>query len=606
MPLREDLLVPIPGDNPSGQNLHYAPVYDKIKEARRKEDPIAQGDWQRALKEADYRLVIKLATDALAKTTKDLQIGAWLSEALVYQEGLSGLADGIALLHGLLENFWDTVHPEIEDGDLEMRAAPLAWVGEYREMELAVRSIPITKGRLNWLKYKESRAVGYEADIGESDSKRRTRAEAIADGKLTPEEFDADVTNTSLQELEELIAEADVALEKLATLDELTQEKFGNDAPSYRLLRTAIEDVQHTARILAGTKPKAEPEPEAEEVEAAAEEEYAAEASSTDAAPAAAKRAKVKVTAAEPADRDDAIHRIVAAAAFMRREDPKNPGPYLVIRGLRWGELRASTEPNPELLEAPSTEIRQQIKRLMLDGEWQQVLEHAESAMGLPCGRGWLDLQRYSVRACSELGYEYDTVAASIRSELRALLKDFPQLPSMTLLDDTATANAETQAWLKEFMEPEPAAVPEQAQEVPDPIEDDDYTAQEAESHTPDTYDLALEALRSGNHEQAMQLISQQVGQERSGRGRFLRRMQLAQICIYSNRHAIAYPLLQDLAQEIETRKLENWEQPESIAQTLALLLQTMQKLRFDESERKKIYGQICRLDPIQAARLAD
>jgi type VI secretion system protein ImpA len=72
MPLREDLLAPIPGDNPSGQNLHYAPAYDKIKEARRKEDPIAQGDWQRALKEADYRLVIKLATDALAKTTKDL------------------------------------------------------------------------------------------------------------------------------------------------------------------------------------------------------------------------------------------------------------------------------------------------------------------------------------------------------------------------------------------------------------------------------------------------------------------------------------------------------------------------------------------------------
>jgi type VI secretion system protein ImpA len=277
-----------------------------------------------------------------------------------------------------------------------------------------------------------------------------------------------------------------------------------------------------------------------------------------------------------------------------------------VIRGLRWGELRTSTEPNPELLEAPSTEIRQQIKRLMLDSEWQQVLEHAESAMGLPCGRGWLDLQRYSVRACSELGYEYDAVAAAIRSELRTLLRDFPQLPSMTLLDDTATANAETQAWLKEFMEPEPATAPEQAPEVPDPIEHVDHTEQEAESHTPDTYDLALEAIRAGNHEQAMHLISQQVGQERSGRGRFLRRMQLAQICIYSNRHAIAYPVLQDLAQEIESRRLENWEQPEAIAQTLALLLQTMQKLRLDEAERQKIYGQICRLDPIQAARLAD
>ena len=103
-----------------------------------------------------------------------------------------------------------------------------------------------------------------------------------------------------------------------------------------------------------------------------------------------------------------------------------------------------------------------------------------------------------------------------------------------------------------------------------------------------------------------MQILSQQIAQERSGRGRFLRRMQLAQICIFSNRHAIAYPILQDLAQEIEQRKLENWEQPDAIAQTLALLLQTMQKLRFGEEERRKIYAQICRLDPLQAARLAD
>jgi hypothetical protein len=34
MPLREDILKPIPGDNPSGVNLRSAPVYDKIKERR--------------------------------------------------------------------------------------------------------------------------------------------------------------------------------------------------------------------------------------------------------------------------------------------------------------------------------------------------------------------------------------------------------------------------------------------------------------------------------------------------------------------------------------------------------------------------------------------
>src|SRR5262245_59774789 len=137
MPIVEDLLIPISGGNPSGENLRYAPIYDKIKEARRKEDPVAQGDWQRALKEADYRLVIKLSIDTLKRNSKDLQVAAWLTEALVYEEGLSGLTEGLDLLHGLLESFWDTVYPELEDGDLELRAAPLSWVGGYRELEVA-------------------------------------------------------------------------------------------------------------------------------------------------------------------------------------------------------------------------------------------------------------------------------------------------------------------------------------------------------------------------------------------------------------------------------------------------------------------------------------
>ena len=82
MPLRDDLLNPIPGENPSGANLKYAPVYDQIKEARREEDDVEQGVWQRARKTADYPLVVKLASEALATKTKDVQVAAWLTEAI--------------------------------------------------------------------------------------------------------------------------------------------------------------------------------------------------------------------------------------------------------------------------------------------------------------------------------------------------------------------------------------------------------------------------------------------------------------------------------------------------------------------------------------------
>src|SRR5262245_21897621 len=92
MPLRDDLLNPIAGDDPSRANLRYDPVTDKIKEARREDLNVPQGDWKTTLKTADYVQVVKLGSDALAKRGKDLQIAVWLVDAHVRREGFALLA----------------------------------------------------------------------------------------------------------------------------------------------------------------------------------------------------------------------------------------------------------------------------------------------------------------------------------------------------------------------------------------------------------------------------------------------------------------------------------------------------------------------------------
>src|SRR5579872_4900710 len=123
MPLRGDLLNPIPGENPSGANLRYDPVTDNIKEARREDDSnLTQGEWAIPFKVADYPAVIEMASDALANRGKDLQIAAWLVDAHIRWEGFSAVAPCFQFLHDLLEQFWDTVYPPIdEDGDMDMR-----------------------------------------------------------------------------------------------------------------------------------------------------------------------------------------------------------------------------------------------------------------------------------------------------------------------------------------------------------------------------------------------------------------------------------------------------------------------------------------------------
>src|SRR5580658_9338772 len=178
MPVSEELLLPIPGDNPSGVNLYSTPLFEEVREARRQDDTGPQGLWEHDIKTADYDLVIRLTTKALATQTKDLFLASWLAEALLNKQGFAGLNDGLNLMRGLIEQFWDTLYPEVEDGDAEFRASPLEWFGNYLEPSkgsspaLAVKTVPIATDKLNWLRYTDSRTVPTQTESEGSEAKR--------------------------------------------------------------------------------------------------------------------------------------------------------------------------------------------------------------------------------------------------------------------------------------------------------------------------------------------------------------------------------------------------------------------------------------------------
>ncbi len=599
MPLPEGLLNPIPGDNPSGKSLRYDPVYDKIREARREEDVLPQGDWSREVKKADFLLVIKLSTEALSTKSKDLQLAAWLTEAIMFRDHVAGLREGLDLLRGFMETFWDTLYPEIDDGDLEFRSGPLAWVGS--KLDGSVRRLPLTRNKLDCFKYQESRRVGYEADSTASEEKAAARAAAIAEKKCTAEEFDEAVRATGDAYYEKLTADLVAALESLQALETLSDEKFGREAPSFSSLRTALEELQDIV------KQYHNPVTEAVETEAVSEAqagEVPGDSAAAGPGGAAGKKRSGSV-AAEPADRDDAMQRLTIVAQFLRRESPVNPVPYLLLRAMRWGELRAAGAAlNPAMLEAPPTEKRTLIKKMSMEGDWAGVLENSEQAMSLPCGRGWLDLQRYCVRACEALGSEYEAVAAGIRAELKTLLVDYPDLLSSSLMDDTPAANAETQTWLKESILPPPPLPPSEPEFVPASMSSGSQADSANGEKAPDIIEMAMKAARAGKVQEAIGILTREMNNERTGRGRFQRHIQLANIFLATKHEAIAYPILVELAEEIERRKLEEWEEPSVVAQPLALLYRCAEKLGRDDAEKEKIYQKLCRLDPGQALSL--
>jgi type VI secretion system protein ImpA len=594
MPLRDDLLNPIPGENPSGASLRYAPVYDKIKEARREDDDAPQGEWTHERKVADWKQVIKLSGEALATKSKDLQLAAWLTEAMLRTEGFGGLLAGVRLCQGLIETYWDTLYPELEEGDAEMRAAPLDWIGS--RLDQGVRMVPLTRKGYDWFQFKQSRVVGYEADTADNEAKQQARAQAIAEGKVTGEDFDSGFNATPKAFYVECKQNLDDSLAAIESLNEVCEPKFGAVTPGFMALRSALEEVRSTANSL--LQKKRELEPDEESAAEASSEEGGAEETPADSSGGAGARAR-KTATEEPVDKDDACSRVAVVAKYLRREDPYGPAPYLMLRGLRWGELRSGGDaPSLELLAPPPTQVRQEIKRLAVEGNWAELIEAAENAMAMPCGRAWLDLQRYAVKALDEYGYP--AIASAIRSELRSLLSDLPQLPQWTLADDTPTANAETQVWLKEVASPQ-----RQANGLGTISAMDDSRPSEngtsGEPVPPDAFQVAMQAARSGDLQQAVEILSHEIAHERSGRARFQRKIQLAQICMSTGHEAIAYPILSEMADEIEHRKLEDWEASEVVAHPLALLFRCMNQVDADAEAKRKLYARICRLDPVQA-----
>jgi len=603
MPLREDLLTPIPGDNPSGPDIRYdakLPIYDQVKEARRQDDELAQGDWQRERKVADYPRVIRLTQDALATKSKDLQLAAWLVEANLRTQGFSGLAEGLTLCHGLVANFWETLNPPVEDGDEEPRMGHLEWVGSA--LEIPLKSAALTALGHDWFKFKESRLVGYE-EQAKTDKEKKLRTQRVSEGKLTPEAFDKAFAETPKAFYLRAEKDLDLCLKALVDLDDLCQQKFTTSPPSFAKLRAALEEVRNEVHGLLQKKRETEPDAVEDVPAEASPKAHAGESAAPGAQSASPSISFSVLTSSEPADRRDAIANVAKVAAFLRKREPFSPAPYLMMRGLRWGELRSAPQlADPTLLEAPPTELRQHLKRLALSKRWNELLEAAENTMSLPCSRAWLDLQRLVVGACTALGSDYDAIAAAIRSELRALLNDVPQLLDASLLDDTPAANAETRAWLEQ-LDGTSAAVstPALPETVSPGSASNGHRSSSWLERAADPYVLAKEAQKAGQSDRAFEIMRREIARQTSGRGRFERTMQLVELCVAAGKEAIAQPLLDDIASAIEVHKLDDWEDKEMVARALATLMTTSKKIQQNASEKQKLFERICRLDPVRA-----
>lgn len=319
-----DWLDPIRDDAPAGDDVRFSDVFDKIREARRSDDPdLSQGDWQHDLKTANWREVIALAGQVLAGQSKDLQAAVWLGEALIGQHHLDGARAACELLAELQDRYWDTLYPRIEDGDLDERAAKLAWFNDYASQ--AIARLPLAPGEPGYtlLDWQVSREV---------DNLARQNAQAhqnaVAEGKPTGELFDKAVESNPdavLREQYELAGQAQAAF---ARLKAVCDARLGVAGPSLNTLEETLKRVQQVLGKAARAKG----------LIGAEASEAIADAAAGSSAAAGATSGALNLSGGDAASKAAAIRALGEIAAWFKRVEPHSPVSFLLERAVLWAD----------------------------------------------------------------------------------------------------------------------------------------------------------------------------------------------------------------------------------------------------------------------------
>lgn len=299
-----DLLTEIAPDAACGPDLEYDADFLALEQAAKGKPEQQFGDTIVPAVDPNW-VEVHTRAEALFSRTKDLRVAVLLTRALLQRSELSGLGDGLNLVHQLLERYWDTVHPRIEaeyENDPTMRLNALGALidpeGLLREVRLAhvvpqsaagsvtVRDILVASGKL---------PAG--ADAGLSTVQINSTIKAAA-------EKHGDVVEAVRQSL--------VALRGMQTL---LNDKLGSDrAINLQPLTDIVDQVVKACDSALGVAVEAVPQA---------------------AASAAVVGVPGPVATGDIRSREDAIRMLERVCEFMESTEPSNPAPLLIRRAQR-------------------------------------------------------------------------------------------------------------------------------------------------------------------------------------------------------------------------------------------------------------------------------
>ncbi|QQS36592.1 MAG: type VI secretion system domain-containing protein [Ignavibacteriales bacterium] len=499
----------------------------------------------------DYKNWIELSEIILKEKSKDIKVASWLCFAFYRTENLKGFKDGLILVLELLKRYGTGLYPE----NPQHKSKAIQFLNTSRVTKLIERE-QITKSNAD--------------DINAIDELLKQIA---AEGeKLIPD------NPPVLQTLQDIITNHVESAKKASTPPPPPPEKKIAPPPAPR---TEFKQTQSE-----GTEQSA------------------------------------PVKAAAPASEDEAVVQLRRTLTYFheyisngetKEKIPDSYFVYGIARQVQWGGLSLpSAEEKITNIEPPNDVIRRLVKEWFTDNKFEVLIPRIELEFIKDNSefRYWLDAQRYLVTALERKGGSYTNAANDIKYYLSRLNKRLPELKTFFFSGgEIPFADKETINWLGELGTAS-AESSKSSESVSStmltPIVDASFDDIQSE------YKQAVSNLPA-KFQENFEMMQQKIRADDRIKGKFLRRLNLANYCYEAKHYNVAKVNLEELNTTIDKLNLGEWEPALSTAVWQSLYLTNVQLLfttdndstKFTiEKQQEELYNNIAKYNGILAINL--
>lgn len=298
-----DLLAPVSDDNPVGEDLSYDSERQTIEMAF----DTSFNDDDEGADETDWRAIIRLI-EAQSAQTKDVWLPVYLCRAGARARQIDTVARGAQYLGGLLEQYWATVHPALDELGFQGRKGPCEGLTRRGEFILPLRRIPL----LRHPRLGEYSGADFE----------RFAASSAEDGYGM---FRAAIEDAGTEALAEVIGHLDEIRDGIRRADAvLVANADGDTGTNFTPVYEALAAMRAAIDQFAGGPDVAE---------AAADEEAAG---AVPGAATAARGGGRGFQAGQIETRDQVLAAMDAISDYYRKYEPVSPVPLALARARDW------------------------------------------------------------------------------------------------------------------------------------------------------------------------------------------------------------------------------------------------------------------------------